>query len=94
MMRASGSLPRVVVSCGRPDEASPLAEGEGELVTSDARCCWHPEVKQCGHRTVMQVAAPGRACRQTCCIRDLSCGPPPRLRCHHGWELVSGRQVA
>ena len=59
MMRASGCLPRVVVSCGRPDEASPLAEGEGELVTSDARCCWHPEVKQCGHRTVMQLPRRG-----------------------------------
>jgi hypothetical protein len=82
VMRASGCLPRVVVSCGRPCAVvvttftpgmrlmgqvvttevevllawafavgpgrfdgypSPLAEGEGELVTSEARCCWHPE---------------------------------------------------
>jgi hypothetical protein len=33
---------------GRFDgHASPLAEGEGELVASDARRCWHPEVEQC-----------------------------------------------
>jgi hypothetical protein len=41
---------------GRFDgHASPLAEGEGELGLSDARRCWHPEVKQCGHRTVVQL---------------------------------------
>ena len=40
----------------------------------------------------MLVATPGRACSQTGCIRDLYCGPSPRLRCHYGWELVPGRQ--
>ena len=61
------------VGPGRFDgHASPLAEGEGELVTSDARRCWHPEVEQGDHRTEVQlprrveggpmlVAAPGRA---------------------------------
>jgi len=61
------------VGPGRFDgHPSPLAECEGELVASEVRCCWLPEVEQCGHWAVVQfprrveggpvlVAAPGRA---------------------------------
>jgi hypothetical protein len=82
------------VGPGRFDgHPSPSAEGEGNLVTSEARCCWHPEVEQCGHRAVVQfprrveegpvlVAAPGRAVREIGLVRDLSCVPPPRQRYH------------